>query len=95
MATLTELARFHTALDGRGVNHLQRLVAGIADREEHGPHMLALEFHHLAHAEGLGEGREAFEDVGEMIAALWPRRFRSVTFRRTTPAFRFFHRRRR
>ena len=28
MATLTELARFHTALDGRGVNHLQRLVAG-------------------------------------------------------------------
>ena len=28
MASLTELARFHTALDGRGVNHLQRLVAG-------------------------------------------------------------------
>ena len=28
MATLTELARFHTALDGRAVNHLQRLVAG-------------------------------------------------------------------
>jgi len=28
MATLTELARFHTALDGRGVGHLQRLVAG-------------------------------------------------------------------
>ena len=28
MATLTELARFHTALDGRGVNHLQRLVVG-------------------------------------------------------------------
>jgi two-component system, sensor histidine kinase PdtaS len=27
MATLTELARFHTALDGRSVNHLQRLVA--------------------------------------------------------------------
>src|SRR5918993_3782255 len=28
MATLTELARFHTALDGRAVGHLQRLVAG-------------------------------------------------------------------
>jgi two-component sensor histidine kinase len=28
MASLTELARFHTALDGRAVNHLQRLVAG-------------------------------------------------------------------
>jgi two-component sensor histidine kinase len=28
MATLSELARFHTALDGRGVGHLQRLVAG-------------------------------------------------------------------
>ena len=28
MATLTELARFHTALDGPGINHLQRLVAG-------------------------------------------------------------------
>ena len=28
MATLSELARFHTALDGRGVSHLQRLVAG-------------------------------------------------------------------
>ena len=28
MATLTELARFHTGLDGRAVNHLQRLVAG-------------------------------------------------------------------
>ena len=28
MASLTELARFHTALDGRGVSHLQRLVAG-------------------------------------------------------------------
>src|SRR5687767_2617839 len=28
MATLNELARFHTALDWRGVNHLQRLVAG-------------------------------------------------------------------
>ena len=27
MATLTELARFHTALGGRAVNHLQRLVA--------------------------------------------------------------------
>ena len=27
MASLTELARFHTALDGRAVNHLQRLVA--------------------------------------------------------------------
>ena len=28
MATLTELARFHTGLDGRSVRHLQRLVAG-------------------------------------------------------------------
>jgi two-component system, sensor histidine kinase PdtaS len=28
MASLTELARFHTALDARGVSHLQRLVAG-------------------------------------------------------------------
>jgi two-component sensor histidine kinase len=28
MASLTELARFHTSLDGRAVNHLQRLVAG-------------------------------------------------------------------
>jgi two-component sensor histidine kinase len=28
MASLTELARFHTALDPRGVSHLQRLVAG-------------------------------------------------------------------
>jgi two-component system, sensor histidine kinase PdtaS len=28
MASLTELARFHTALDGRAVGHLQRLVAG-------------------------------------------------------------------
>jgi two-component sensor histidine kinase len=28
MASLTELARYHTALDGRGVSHLQRLVAG-------------------------------------------------------------------
>ncbi len=28
MASLTELARFHTALGGRGVSHLQRLVAG-------------------------------------------------------------------
>jgi len=28
MATLTELARFNTRLDGRAVNHLQRLVAG-------------------------------------------------------------------
>ncbi len=28
MATLTELARFNTTLDGWGVNHLQRLVAG-------------------------------------------------------------------
>ena len=28
MATLTELARFHTSLDGRSVKHLQRLVAG-------------------------------------------------------------------
>jgi two-component sensor histidine kinase len=28
MASLNELARFHTALDGRGVSHLQRLVAG-------------------------------------------------------------------
>ena len=28
MATLSELARFHTALDGRAVSHLQRLVAG-------------------------------------------------------------------
>src|SRR5688572_1297930 len=28
MATLTELARFHTSLDSRAVNHLQRLVAG-------------------------------------------------------------------
>src|SRR5688572_4657263 len=27
MATLTELARFHTSLDGRAVSHLQRLVA--------------------------------------------------------------------
>ncbi len=27
MASLTELARFHTVLDGRDVNHLQRLVA--------------------------------------------------------------------
>jgi two-component sensor histidine kinase len=28
MATLSELARFHTSLDARGVSHLQRLVAG-------------------------------------------------------------------
>jgi two-component sensor histidine kinase len=28
MASLTELARFHTALDGRSVSHLQRLVSG-------------------------------------------------------------------
>ena len=28
MASLTELARFHTSLNGRDVNHLQRLVAG-------------------------------------------------------------------
>ena len=28
MATLTELARFHTSLDARAVSHLQRLVAG-------------------------------------------------------------------
>jgi two-component sensor histidine kinase len=28
MASLTELARFHTSLDGRAVSHLQRLVAG-------------------------------------------------------------------
>jgi two-component system, sensor histidine kinase PdtaS len=28
MASLTELARFHTQLDGRAVSHLQRLVAG-------------------------------------------------------------------
>ena len=28
MATLSELARFHTSLNGRGVSHLQRLVAG-------------------------------------------------------------------
>src|SRR5690349_20379941 len=28
MASLTELARFHTSLDGRAVGHLQRLVAG-------------------------------------------------------------------
>ncbi len=28
MASLTELARFHTTLDARGVSHLQRLVAG-------------------------------------------------------------------
>src|SRR5690606_23726987 len=28
MASLAELARFHTSLDGRGVSHMQRLVAG-------------------------------------------------------------------
>ena len=45
---------------------LQRFVAGIADRKEEEAGALALQFEDLAGAEGLREGGETLENVGEV-----------------------------
>jgi len=42
------------------------LVAGVADGEDEGTDALALQFLDLAHAEGLRERGETFEDVGDV-----------------------------
>lgn len=41
-------------------------VSGIADGEDEGADALAFEFKDFAHAEGLREGGETFEDVGDV-----------------------------
>lgn len=41
-------------------------IAGIANGKDEGANTLALEFEDFAHAESLREGRETFEDVGDV-----------------------------
>ena len=43
------------------------LVARVADREDERAHAHALKLQHLAHAEGLREGGEALENIGEVV----------------------------